>query len=116
MPWQSFSVDQYEAFQVALNTAGYAEIYGFIRLYWGGHQRAILWFHRDSTTAVPANASYASGSGTVYYARFRQAEFHDAIDLLRNEKPVFFQYNDTTNGAFLATGGEPVGEGEHQMP
>jgi hypothetical protein len=49
---------------------------------------------------------------TVYYARFRQAELRDAVDLLRNEKPVYFQYNDTTNGAFLATGSEPVGEAE----
>src|SRR5580765_2711730 len=100
MAWQSFSVDKYEAYQVALNTAGYPDIYGFIRLYWAGH-RATMWFHRDSAAVVPTNSSFTSGGEINYYARFRQAEFHDAVDLLRNEKPVFFQWNDTTKGAFL---------------
>ena len=116
MPWQSFSIEEYEVYQVALNTSGYPDIYGFIRLHWGGQLRATLWFHRDSATSVPPNASYTSGGVLIYYARFRQAEAHDAVDLLRNEKPVYFQYNDTTNGAFLATGSEPVGEGEHPAP
>ena len=115
MPWQSFSIDQYEAVQVALNTAGYPGIYAFIRLRWGGQQRATLWFHQDGT-AVPANGSFTSGGVLYYYARFGQAEFRDAVDQLRNEKPVFFQWNDTTNGAFLATSPEPVGEGESPPP
>jgi hypothetical protein len=112
MPWQSFSVDQYEAYQVALNTPGFPDVYGFIRLYWGAQVRATLWFYRDSAPAISPNASYSSGGVIRYYARFRQAQFHDAIDLLRNEKPLYFQFNDTTNGAFLSTGGEPVGEAE----
>jgi hypothetical protein len=112
MPWQSFSVEQYEVYQVALNTSGYPDIYGFIRLWWGGQLRATLWFHRDTASSVPGNAAYTSGGVMIYYARFRQAELADAIDLLRNEKPIYFQYNDTTNGAFLSTGSEPVGEGE----
>ena len=116
MSWQSFSVDQYEAYQVALNTPGYPDIYGFIRLRWGGEQRATLWFYRDSVPAVPSNGSFSSGGLIRYYARFRQAQLHDAVDLLRNEKPVFFQWNDTTNGAFLATGSEPVGEAETPAP
>src|SRR5262245_42795557 len=116
MPWQSFSVETYEVFQVALNTSGYPDIYGFVRLYWGNQQRATLWFHRDSAASVPANAAYPSGGTTIYYARFRQSEFRDAVDLLRNESPVFFQFNDSTNGAFLSTGSEPVGEGEQPPP
>ena len=112
MPWQVFNVDQYEAYQVALNTIGFPDIYAFIKLHWGGQVRATLWFHRDSAASVPPNGSFSSGKVTEYYARFRQAEYRDAIDLLRNEKPVFFQWNDTTSGAFLATGSEPIGEGE----
>jgi hypothetical protein len=68
MPWQSFSVEQYEVYQVALNTSGYADIYGFIRLHWGGQLRATLWFHRDSATSVPPNASYTSGGVLIYRA------------------------------------------------
>ncbi len=116
MAWQSFAVDEYEAYQVALNTSGFPDIYGFIRLRWGGQRRATLWFYRDSAASVPANASFSSGGLTMYYARFREAAFRDAVDLLRNEQPVYFQYNDTSNGAFLTTGSEPVGEGEQPAP
>jgi hypothetical protein len=112
MAWQSFPVDQYEIFHVALNTPGFPDIYAFVSLYWGGQSHATLWFHRDSAVAVPPNGSFGSGSTIKYYARFRQAQLRDAVDLLRNEKPVFFQWNDTTLGAFLATGSEPVGEAE----
>ena len=34
------------------------------------------------------------------------------IDLLRNEKPIYFSYSETSNLGFLRTGKEPVGEGE----
>ena len=89
MPYQSFSIDQYEAYLVPPNTTKYPYIYSYIRLYWGGQHRATLWFYWDSAFTV---------------------------DLLRNEKPVFFQYNDTNNGAILGTGSEPVGEVETSAP
>jgi hypothetical protein len=53
-----------------------------------------------------------SGGSLRYYARFRQSDFPGAVDLLRNEKPVYFNFNDTTMGALLSTGPKPVGEGE----
>jgi hypothetical protein len=34
------------------------------------------------------------------------------IDMLRNEGPVFFYYDDSYNGALFKTAPEPVGEGE----
>ena len=34
------------------------------------------------------------------------------VDMLRNESPVNFYYNDATNVALLTTSLEPVGEGE----
>lgn len=116
MPWQSFAIDQYVIHQVALNTPGYPDISGYIKLQWSGQQRATLWFYRDSASVIPPNGSFMSGGALRYYARFPQAEFRDAVDLLRNEKPVFFHWNDTTTGAFLATGSEPVGEGETPTP
>jgi hypothetical protein len=77
-----------------------------------GKKRATLWFYRDSVSTISANASFSSGGYTQYYGRFGQAEFRDSIDLLRNEKPVSFQWNETSNGVFLSTGEEPVGEAE----
>ncbi|MGC2827796.1 MAG: hypothetical protein WA322_26795 [Pseudolabrys sp.] len=34
------------------------------------------------------------------------------VDLLRNEKPVYFLYDDSSNRAEIATNWEPVGEAE----
>ncbi len=112
MAWEWFSVDQYEVTSVSANTDGYPGIYGFIRLYWGGRQRATLWFYRDSVTSIAANMSFVNGGVTNYYARFGQAQFSNCVDLLRNEKPVSLQWNEATKGAFLVTGAEPVGEAE----
>src|SRR6266852_2812832 len=98
MAWESFSVDRYEGYSVAPNTEGLPGIYGFIRLYWKDRQRATLWFYRESVTTIPANMSLTSGGSTTYYRRFGQAQFRDGVDLLRNEKPVFFQWNETTKG------------------
>ena len=112
MAWELFTIDQYDVYSVSANTDGYPGVYGFITLYWAGQQRARLWFYRDSVTTIPVNMSYNSGGHTNYYARFGQAQFRDSVDLLRNEKPVSFQWNETSKGAFLSTGAEPVGEAE----
>jgi hypothetical protein len=112
MSWQSFNVEAYELFVVAPNTQGFPEIYAFIRLHWDGKQRGTLWFFQDGTANIPANASFESGGYTNYYGRFRQGHFRECVDLLRNEKPAFFQWNDTTKGVFLTTKAETVGEGE----
>jgi hypothetical protein len=111
MSWELFSVDSYSVFSVSQNTQGFPDIYGFITLDWEGTRTATLWFYRESAV-IPANASFNSGGHPNYYGRFGQAQFSDCVDLLRNEKPVFFHWNETTKGVFLATGEEPVGEAE----
>jgi len=40
------------------------------------------------------------------------ALLESAIDVLRNEKPVFFNWSTATKIAILSTNEEPVGEGE----
>lgn len=112
MAWESFGIDQYEVCMVAQNTAGYPGVYAFIRLHWQGRQRGTLWFHRLSVTTIPANGSFSSGGAMTYYARYGQTELRDIVDLLRHEKPVFFQWNESSKGAMLSTGKEPVGEEE----
>ena len=34
------------------------------------------------------------------------------IDLLRNEKPIYFSFSDVSKLGFIRTGKEPVGEGD----
>jgi len=112
MAWEQFKVDEYKVYSVTGNTSGFAGIYGFIYLYWQDKRRATLWFYRDSVATIPDNASFTSGGSLNYYGRFSQAQLGDCVDLLRNEAPVYFHWNDKTKGVFLSSGEEPVGEGE----
>ncbi len=77
-----------------------------------GNNAPPLWINRQDSPPTLLNASFESGVETRYYARFREGAFEGLRDLLRNESPVFFQYNTTSTGAFLSTGEEPVGEGD----
>ena len=40
------------------------------------------------------------------------AKLQPTLDILRNEKPVYFAFNESYNWAFLKTGEEPTGEEE----
>jgi hypothetical protein len=48
----------------------------------------------------------------IYYNMYSWAQF---TDLLRNEKPVRFFYDDSSNTANVVTGDEPVGEGQKPL-
>ena len=108
MAWQNFEVQYYRVHIVALNSPGFANIYAFVELYWANKTRATLWYYSEATT-LPNSAS-GSGDDIRYYGRFTAAQFPDCIDLLRNEKPVYFLWNDASNGVRLSTSNEPVGE------
>lgn len=109
MAWQSFKIEKYEAYSVAYNTPGFPNTYASVSLFWEGKHGATLWFRRGSTTSPTPN--HWSPNVKAYYAFFGEAQYPDAIDLLRNEQPVFFQWSDAT-GARLSTEQEPVGEEE----
>ena len=109
MAWQSFGIEKYEVYSVAYNTPGFPTTSAFINLFWEGKKGATLWFKRGDATSVTLN--HWSPNVGAYYGYFGQDQFRDAVDLLRNEKPVFFQWSDST-GARLSTDQEPVGEEE----
>lgn len=111
MAWTANAVENYDSWCISPNTEAYAGVYAFIRLHWQSRHRATLFFYRDGVT-IPSNSSVTSGGVTIPYIRFGQAQYRDCIDLLRNEKPVYFQWDDASKGAMLATGSEPVGETE----
>ena len=84
-----------------------------------GHARAIIqfWgddgylgaaaFYDDDFTLPPATL-YSSG---VIGLNYHMSDFPLILDMLRNEKPVYIEYNGDLNSR-LTTSGEPVGEGE----
>ncbi len=46
------------------------------------------------------------------WAYFSRSFLPDIVDMLRNEKPVYFSYDAASNQALVDTLAEPVGEGE----
>ncbi|MGB5653587.1 MAG: hypothetical protein WBM56_07115 [Robiginitalea sp.] len=49
----------------------------------------------------------------LVYLKYPLSMYPNIIDLLRNEKPIFFRYAIDLKLGFLRTGKEPVGEGEY---
>ena len=63
---------------------------------------------------MPANSQVVQKGGSrMYMIGFRLDTLDAAVDLLRNEKPIFFRFDDKSATGSLATTDEPVGEGEH---
>lgn len=59
----------------------------------------------------PADFPQMAAGGYVT-AQFRQRELTNFIDMLRNEKPVYFSWTPETQSIRVSTDEEPVGEQE----
>lgn len=60
---------------------------------------------------IPANSRSTLGGKPFFIVNLRYAQFAPSIDLLRNEKPVRFTFDDSTLLANISALNEPVGEG-----
>ena len=67
-----------------------------------------LTFHPDNN--VPVN--HFDNRNKLVYLRYPISMYHNILDMLRNEKPIYFRYTEDLNIGFIRTGKEPVGEGE----
>jgi len=59
---------------------------------------------------IPEN--YYSTNSKIVYLHYPMSMFSQILDILRNEKPIFFSYSEPTKLGFIRTGKEPIGEGE----
>ena len=71
--------------------------------------RASLWFLPDDAP-LPDNRKRSNQE--VFDVYYPMAAWAAILDVLRNETPVHFNYQDTSNAAQIYTGSEPVGEEE----
>ena len=87
---------------------------------WGYGERACIYL-RQETEPVGSIVFYKEGhdipddevseSGSIHmHLPFNM--FEAVLDILRNEKPIKFEYNVLEDMAFFGTDWEPVGEGE----
>ncbi len=75
----------------------------------GTFGKAILWFMPQGRPLPENRKRSGQNLFDVYY---RITDWEAILDVLRNETPVYFNYQDTNNTAQIYTGDEPVGEGE----
>ena len=117
MPWTTDQIDEYRVVYVAEESPGYPRTVAYIELIWDSQRRATLWFNKPGDVPNLPNSEFSANDGSPrYYARFRYESLRGIVDTLRNEKPVFFRFNNTSNTAFVTTGAEPVGEEEQIEP
>jgi len=74
---------------------------------------AFLHFYPEGV-AVPANSkqTHIPTGRPIFYVNYRYAQFGNVVDILRNEKPLKFMFNDGNLGAYITTSEEPIGEAE----
>ena len=66
-------------------------------------------FYPDGKT-LPDN--YYDVNSKLVYLRYSMYMYAHVIDLLRNEKPIYFSFSDVSKLGYIRTGKEPVGEGD----
>ena len=74
--------------------------------------RIILWF---ITGELLENHVENFGNKRALNCYFKAERYPHFIDILRNEKPLFFYYNRDDRTCYITTSDEPVGEGENEM-
>lgn len=71
-----------------------------------------LRFYRPGVL-LPRNQRIANDDGSrLYMVSYRYDQLAGAVDLLRNERPMYFKYDKRSSSGYLSTSEEPVGEGE----
>jgi hypothetical protein len=70
-------------------------------------------FYRPGAVLPPNTRVVNQDDSRLFMVSYLYDQLRHAIDLLRNEKPVYFKFNPRSNTGHLATSDEPVGEGEH---
>lgn len=86
------------------DTAG--DLAAFIHCYYARNNVMTCEFYKEGS-AVPKNRCKGGRVGLAY----PWARFSAVLDVLRNEKPVFFGFIFSTKVGYVATEQEPVGEG-----
>ena len=74
---------------------------------------AVLSFHRSPDTMPDTDSLTGDGAKGCHY---RWEDFPQVLDLLRNEKPLYFGWGSQGQTfAGITTAKEPVGEGEEDL-
>ncbi len=85
------------------------------------HPRAIIKCYNNNDFVLQANfypdnksipENYHDVNSKLVYLRYPMSMYGHILDILRNEKPIYYSYSESSKLGFIRTGKEPVGEGE----
>lgn len=88
------------------------------------HPRTIIKCYHDDDFVLQANfysdkkrlpENYYDVNSKLVYLRYHMSMYSDILDIIRNEKPIYFSYSVKTKLGYIRTGKEPVGEGELEI-
>jgi len=105
-PYVSSPIDEYKAVVYGKGAVA-RNLMAYIHCYYKGKIVLTCSFYKDEAT-LPENKE-AGGKVLLMY---HWSHFGAIIDLLRNEKPVYFGFIKSTKVGYISTRKEPVGEGE----
>jgi len=106
----NFIIEEFSFYKVSLfgrNAEGDKTDYGIQFSIPSG--KVVLKFTRDLSRK---NVVVDDGKKKVFYVYLRVEKYPAYIDIMRNEKPLFFYYDLFKDTAYITTSDEPVGEGE----
>ncbi|MBL8188522.1 MAG: hypothetical protein JNK38_10970 [Acidobacteria bacterium] len=78
----------------------------FIHCFYNGKNVMTCEFYQEGS-ALPENRNAGGRVGLTY----PWSHFDAVLDVLRNEKPLFFGFIESTKVGYVSTQDEPVGEG-----
>jgi hypothetical protein len=104
MAWKWYGVSQYKA------SVGGSTEYGAVQLF-GTNFYASLIFHKGGP--LPNPTTQIVGADQRFYGHLDYPQMQAVVDLLRNEKPLQFGWDEQNPNVFkIQSGAEPVGEGD----
>lgn len=102
---ESFVINYYQFYIFSSRDQGNSVVIGY------GDGGKVVYIHFvGEQPSLPETRKIDDNRYIMYYSK---VDLSNIVDMLRNEKPIYFIYMSTgTNNSRLSTGSEPVGEGE----
>ncbi|MGB7859226.1 MAG: hypothetical protein WBM90_01880 [Acidimicrobiia bacterium] len=109
------TTNEVKDYSPSISGTPWGNAYGGITLELSDGNRALLHFVRDGNDLPDNSRTVANNGWTIYSGWFRERAFADVLDILRNEKPVWFNWTELSDGRMASSVSarrEPTGEGE----
>ncbi len=106
---QKFLIEQFKKYKVFLYASGPASLSNAVVHLILPSGKAVLRFKEGR---LKKNKMTQTGKKYQFEVYIKNSEYPNYIDLLRNEKPLYFFYDFTQGLSYITTSDEPVGEAE----